>query len=56
MNTKDDLQSQNIQLDVIDPQDPNAILQLIEFAKQVSAKQKQLQREIDKLNRWVFPR
>jgi len=56
MSTKDDLQVQNIQLDIIDPSDPNAILQLIEFAKQTSAKQKEMQREIDRLNRWVFPK
>lgn len=56
MSTKDDLQIQNIQLDIIDPKDPDAILQLIEFAKQTSAKQKELQRQIDRLNKWVYPK
>ena len=56
METKDDLQIQNIQLNVIDPNSPDALLQLIEWAKQASAKQKEQQQEIDKLNRWVYPK
>ena len=56
MNLKDELQIQSIQLDMINPkEDPDSLIQLIEWAKQVSAKQKELQRQIDNLNRWVFP-
>lgn len=55
MSAKDDLQTQSIQLDVINPQDPTALEQLIEWAKQASAKQKALQVEIDKINDWLFP-
>ena len=55
MSQKDDLQIQNIQLNMIDPSDPEALLRFIEWAKQTSAKQKELQRQIDKLNNWVFP-
>ena len=52
MSTKDDLQALDIQLDIPDPKDPNAILQLIEWAKQTSARMKKLQQQIDILNRW----
>lgn len=55
MSLKDDLQVQSIQLDVIDPSDPAALDQLIEWAKQTSAKQKDLQFQIDKINEWLLP-
>ena len=50
MSRKDDLQIQDIQLDINDPEDPTAILQLIEWAKQASARQKNLQFQIDRIN------
>ena len=50
MSGKDDLQTQSIQLDVIDPKDPTALDQLIEWAKQTSARQKALQADIDRIN------
>ena len=50
MSAKDDLQVQDIQLDINDPEDPSAILQLVEWAKQASARQKQLQFQIDRIN------
>jgi len=50
MSRKDDLQIQDIQLDMIDPSDPAAFQQLIEWAKQLSAKQKVLQFQIDRIN------
>jgi hypothetical protein len=56
MSQKDDLQVQDIQLDIVDPSNPDSILQLIEWAKQTSARLKELQREIDRLNRWVYPK
>lgn len=54
--TKGDLQVQDIQLDVLKPDDPDSWLQLLEWAKQVSARQKELQRQVDQLNGWVFPK
>ena len=51
MSRKDDLQQQSIQLDIPDPSSPEAIGQLIEWAKQASAKQKDLQFQIDRINR-----
>lgn len=56
MSQKGDVQAQRIQLDMLDPKDPESWLQLIEWAKQVSAKQNELQRQIDKLNSWLFPK
>jgi len=56
MDNKSDLQIQDIQLDVIKPDDPKSWNQLIEWAKQMSARQKELQRQVDRLNNWVFPR
>lgn len=56
MPQRNDLQSQNIQLDMIDPKDPASLLQFIEWAKQISAKLKILQQQIDKLNDWVYPK
>lgn len=50
MSLKDELQAQSIQLDVIDPKDPEALGQLIEWAKQTSARQKNLQFQVDKIN------
>ena len=50
MSAKDDLQIQDIQLDIINPEDPTAILQLSEWAKQASARQKNLQQQIDRVN------
>lgn len=50
MSRKDDLQIQDIQLDIINPEDPSALLQLVEWAKQASARQKQLQFQIDRIN------
>ena len=50
MSLKDDLQVQSIQLDIINPSDPAALEQLIEWAKQASAKQKDLQVKIDRIN------
>ena len=50
MSRKDDLQIQDIQLDIVNPEDPSAILQLVEWAKQASARQKQLQFQIDRIN------
>ena len=55
MSRKDDLQVQSIQLDIINPEDPQALGQLIEWAKQASAKQKDLQFQIDRINKWLFP-
>jgi len=56
MNQKGELQIQDIQLDILSPDDPKSWIQLIEWAKQTSARQKELQRQIDKLNAWVYPR
>lgn len=56
MPPRNDLQSQNIQLDMIDPKDPESLLQFMEWAKQTSAKLKELQRQIDLLNKWVYPK
>ena len=50
-----DLQALDIQISVLSPEDPEAVLQLIEWAKQVSAKMKVLQNQIDKLNKWIYP-
>ena len=50
MSAKDDLQIQDIQLNISDPEDPSALLQLIEWAKQASARQKLLQFQIDRIN------
>ena len=50
MSRKDDLQVQDIQLDIVNPENPEALLQLIEWAKQASARQKQLQFQIDRIN------
>jgi hypothetical protein len=50
MSTKHDLQQQSIQLDMIDPTDPTALEQLLEWAKQVSARSKALQEQIDRIN------
>jgi len=55
MAQRNEIQSQNIQLDMIDPKNSESLMQLIEWAKQTSAKQKELQRQIDRLNRWVYP-
>lgn len=55
MGSKDDLQPQSIQLNVLDPTDPNFNPRLVEWAKQTSAKLKELQQQIDMLNEWVFP-
>lgn len=56
MPQKSEIQSQNIQLDMIDPSKPESLLQFIEWAKQISAKLKVLQRQVDKLNEWVYPK
>lgn len=50
MSRKDDLQVQDIQLDIIDPTKPEGLHQLIEWAKQASARQKRLQEQIDRIN------
>lgn len=54
MSLKDDLQKLDIQLDI--QNEKNIVPQLIEWSKQVSARMKEMQREIDKLNRWVYPK
>jgi hypothetical protein len=51
-----DLQALDIQISILDPKDPEAVLQLIEWAKQVSARMKVLQNQINKLNDWVYPK
>jgi hypothetical protein len=50
MSKKDDLQIQSIQLDIVNPDSPEALLQLVEWAKQASARQKDLQFQIDRIN------
>lgn len=55
-NQKGDLQVQDIQLDMINPEDPKSWDQFIEWAKQISARQKELQRQVDRLDNWVFPK
>ena len=53
MGSKDDLQMINIQLDIQDNE--NITAQIIEWSKQVSARLKEIQRQVDKLNKWIFP-
>jgi len=56
MGTKDDLQAVDIQLDIKNFDDKNSIAQLAEWIKQTSAKLKEMQRQIDRLNKWVYPK
>jgi hypothetical protein len=51
-----DLQALDIQLDIQDLNDENSIAQINEWAKQVSARLKKIQRQVDNLNKWVYPK
>lgn len=56
MKTKSNLQKQNVQLNITDLSNSSDILKLIEWSKQISASLKKLQKQIDKLNEWVYPK
>lgn len=56
MSSKDDISNLDIQIDIQDLKSENAALQLSEWIKQTSARMKELQRQIDALNKWVFPK